>query len=150
MDYLRHWLITDPVSSDSSSLVTFIIGKNGETVNFTAHKEVICCHSPVLEAAFNSNFIEGQTQTCRLEDTTEDAFKLFMQWIYSQRLTLKQLDDCWTTVEAEEVSEYMNLMGLWVLADRLCIPCLQNAVITAADEIGEEHHILRPESCEYV
>jgi hypothetical protein len=35
MDYLRHWLITDPVSRDSNSLDTFIIGKEGETVKFT-------------------------------------------------------------------------------------------------------------------
>lgn len=142
--------MTDPVSRDSNSLVSFIIGKEGETVKFTAHKEVVCYHSTVLEAAFNSNFIEGQTQTYRVEDTTEGVFKLFMQWIYSQKLTLKQLDDSWTPVAAEEVSEYMNLMKLWVLADRLCIPCLQNAVITASDEISEEHPTLHSESCKYI
>lgn len=79
MDYLRHWLITDPVSRDSNSLVTFIIGKEGETVKFTAHKEVVCYHSKVLDAAFNGDFIERQTQIYRLEDTTEGVFKLFMQ-----------------------------------------------------------------------
>jgi hypothetical protein len=33
----------------------------------------------VLEAAFNSEFVEGQTQTYRLEDATERAFRLLVQ-----------------------------------------------------------------------
>lgn len=52
--------------------------------------------------------------------------------------------------QQRKFSEYMDLMGLWVLADRLCIPCLQNAVITASDEISEEHPTLHPESCKYI
>ncbi|KAE9381274.1 hypothetical protein N431DRAFT_457876 [Stipitochalara longipes BDJ] len=62
----------EPVTfADPNSLVTFIIGEKDESTKFTIHKEVGCCHSKVLDAAFNSDFVEGQTQTYRLEDTID-------------------------------------------------------------------------------
>lgn len=42
----------------------------------------------MLRAAFNSSFIEGQTQTYRLEDIDPAAFRLFVQWLYSQKIDL--------------------------------------------------------------
>jgi len=41
-----------------AELVTFIVGKEGHE-NFQVHKEHACHYSPVLNAAFNSAFIEG-------------------------------------------------------------------------------------------
>jgi hypothetical protein len=43
-----------------------------------------CYYSPVLKAAFTSSFVEGQTQTYRLEDTDPDIFRLLVQWFYTQ------------------------------------------------------------------
>jgi hypothetical protein len=71
--------------------VTFIIGKEEKTTKFMINKEVVCFHSKVLDAAFNSNFIEGQTLENYLDDTSPGAFKLFMQWLYSQKLVLSAL-----------------------------------------------------------
>jgi hypothetical protein len=127
------------VSSDSNSLVTFIVGKEGETAKFTAHKEVVCHHAEALNAAFNSTFVEGQTQTYRLEDTSEAAFKLFIQWVYLQKIVLLQLQD--GHVEAEEaVKEDMALAELWVLADRLCMPRFQNVALKAIFDISEKRN----------
>jgi hypothetical protein len=53
--------------------------------------EFACHHSPVLKAAFNSSFIEGQTQTYRLEDMLPSAFRLLAKWFYSERIDV-QLD----------------------------------------------------------
>jgi hypothetical protein len=50
--------------------------------------EFACHYSPVLNAAFNSSFLEGQTQTYRLEDIGLSAFRLLVQWLYSQNIDL--------------------------------------------------------------
>jgi hypothetical protein len=139
-----------PVSSDSNSLVTFIVGKEGETVKFTAHKEVVYYHSTVLEAAFNSNFIEGQTQTYRLEDTSEDVFKLFMQWIYSQKLVLSALRNSVSKYSWIVEKEFGDLAMLWVLADKLEMPSLQNAALVAIDEISIQHQRIANETFIYI
>ncbi|KAG4443032.1 hypothetical protein IFR05_001486 [Cadophora sp. M221] len=76
--------------SDAKSIVTFLVGPGPQRTEFVIHKEVVCHHSEVLAAVFNSNFAEGQTQKYRLNDTTERAFKLFTQWLYSQKLMLTQ------------------------------------------------------------
>jgi hypothetical protein len=43
-------------------------------------------YSPVLRAAFNSTFIEGQSQTYTLEGC-DKAFQLIVQWMYRQSIT---------------------------------------------------------------
>ncbi len=39
------------------------------------HRDVACHYSPIFKAAFNSNFVEGQTQTYRLEDVSQQTVK---------------------------------------------------------------------------
>jgi len=85
--------------------------------------------------AFNSEFVEGQTQTYRLEDTIEQAFRLLVQWLYSQKfeLPLGEYKDNDQIIDPEVMRALMaeenSLAELWVLADKLCIPALQNLVI---------------------
>ena len=70
--------------------VTFLIGPEPNPAKFVVRREFACYHSKVLNTAFNSNFIEGQTQTYRLEDTTPGTFKLLVQWLYMQKLKISQ------------------------------------------------------------
>lgn len=39
-----------------------------------------------MDAAFNSGFLEGKTQTYRLEDVRASVFRIFLQWLYSQKV----------------------------------------------------------------
>jgi BTB/POZ domain len=86
-------MLTVYSTRDSEAVVTFLIGTGDTPKKFIMHKERVCYYSPVLNAAFNSTFIEGQTQTYRLEDTSPSAFRLFTQWIYGQKFDLIQLPD---------------------------------------------------------
>lgn len=43
-----------------------------------------------FKAAFNSQFEEGQTQTYHLEDTTENAIRLLINWVYTQNLDVRE------------------------------------------------------------
>jgi hypothetical protein len=63
-----------PTTRKPAEFVTLYAGKNEE--KFIIHKEFVVHYSPVLKAAFNSEFIEGKNQTYRLEDTTERALRL--------------------------------------------------------------------------
>jgi len=75
-----------PCFSAPNEMVTFLIGETGSEEPFKVHKEFACYYSPVLRAAFNSSFLEGQTQTYRLEDIGVNAFRLLVQWLYSQNM----------------------------------------------------------------
>ena len=105
--------------SASDEFVTFFIGKKGEEKKFLVHKSFVCHYSPVLRAAFNSTMIEGQTQTYRFEDTTEEVFSFLVEWLYAQKIVLPP---------SNEYSS-ISLVKLWVLAEKLLMPGLQNCAI---------------------
>jgi hypothetical protein len=127
---------------DPDALVTFLIGPDEK--KFIVHKEFACHYSAVLKAAFDSEFIEGQTQTYRLDDTTEEAFRLYVQWLYFQQLKLIQLQDC--NIEDKNsmafkeagYEEDRGLFGLWILADKLGMPRLQNLAIESVEKIFQK------------
>ncbi|KAE9374842.1 hypothetical protein N431DRAFT_503602 [Stipitochalara longipes BDJ] len=149
-----HW--EGPEFKHPIELVTFIVSKDGIEETFPVHKEHACYYSPVLKAAFTGSFIEGKTQVYRLEDTDPKIFRFLIQWIYKQ--TFK---DCETKSEtkiekktgvrgrsfadrdqlgleppSKEVdSLYLNMVGLYVLAERLIIPRLQNYIMGSLKEV---------------
>ncbi|TVY32908.1 hypothetical protein LOCC1_G007719 [Lachnellula occidentalis] len=137
-----------PDFSQADTLVTFLIGPENVDVKpktFIVHKEIACYHSPVLNAAFNSDFIEGQTQTYTLDDISEGAFKLLVQWLYSQKLVLPR-----PPMANELCILYTDLVMLWVLADKLDIPSLQNLVLEKIEQISDESVSIPYESFDYI
>ena len=95
-----------------------------------------------MRAAFNSNFREGQTQTYHLEDTSEDAVRLLVFWLYSQNLYLPlEESESW-----DYTRQMQALCSLWVLADKLIIPALQDAVVEKID-VERRRENLFPTSC---
>jgi hypothetical protein len=117
-------------------MVTFEVGDDDSREIFLLHKEVACRGSMVFEKAFNSDFIEGQTQTYRLHDIDPNTFRFFSEWLYSQKLTLlkhRSLDAMTESERAEHVVKCVAqdriLVGLWVLGDRFCVTKLQDSVI---------------------
>ena len=170
--------------------------------------EFVCHYSPVLDAAFNSGFVEGRTQTYELDDTRPGAFRFFVQWLYGQDIDLvgpytesfdaknvvltssdtdgegqgresgtgdeamreggaeagegvgEEEDDEDDTNEADDdnygVTAYwsdehrkfgfqdpvyldqdLNLVHLWVLADKLLLPRLQNTAMRALRKMDQ-------------
>lgn len=95
------------------------------------HKSFACI-SPVFKAAFNSIFIEGQTQTYTLEDVDEDIFQLVDEWLYTQQLGLEVFPD-FTPVTPDGRARFkfgmVKAVMLWTLADRLLLPRLQNHIM---------------------
>ncbi|KAN0122681.1 hypothetical protein V8E51_001007 [Hyaloscypha variabilis] len=126
-----------PSLKKPAELVTLYAGKSNE--KFVVHKEFVTHYSPVLRAAFSSDFIEGQTQTYRLEDTTEEAVRLLIHWIYTQKLDITKFDDWKPAPESPERfairKQNDSLANLWVLAEKLFIPQLLNLAIEEIEDI---------------
>jgi hypothetical protein len=80
------------VSSSSSVLALVLIARNRDPQDVVGlyagegrgekplniHKDVACFYSPVFKAAFNSQFIEGEEQKYRLEDTNPRTVRLLI------------------------------------------------------------------------
>jgi len=56
-----------------------VITPSADTKTFRIHKNFICYYSPFFDAAFNGKFVEGETQSMKLEDTCAEAFGGFCQ-----------------------------------------------------------------------
>ncbi len=146
-------LLTSSSNRSPDTIVTFLIGPGDSPKKFIVHKEHACYHSPVLDAAFNGNFVEGQTHTYRIEDTSPGAFRLFVQWVYRQELDLFQLKS--SDVEEPDDPdqchvEDMELAELWVLADKMAVPALQNSVISKIIKIRQETHLVAVNTLHYI
>jgi hypothetical protein len=78
----KHYRLVDRLEANgprnSHQLVTLFAGQNEEAKSFLIHKDFACHYSPVLKAALNSSFIEGQTQSYRMEEDNHEAVHLLI------------------------------------------------------------------------
>ncbi|KAL5321134.1 hypothetical protein ACEPPN_011946 [Leptodophora sp. 'Broadleaf-Isolate-01'] len=138
-----------PSLKNPQELATLCAGKSGN--KFVVHKDFACHYSPVLEAAFNGNFIEGQTQEYKFYDTGEEAIRLLVHRLYTQKLDTIALSDPhkkgWSEQRGEAVkTQTQALIELWVLCERLIIPRLQNVIIHEIQCVTEHTNTI-PVSC---
>ena len=137
--------------SDPDTLVTFLIGPGDNLKKFVVHKEVACYHSGVFDAAFNNPaFTEGQTQTYKMDDTTNGAFRLLVQWLYFKKLEIAQLKEDWVQNKVTATIENNSLAELWVLADKLGIPQLQNVTIETMHQIKAKRNLIPTQTAQYI
>ena len=111
------------------------------------HKEFAVYHSPVLKAAFNSDFIEGQTQTYTLKEPSEITGRLLVHWLYFQQLDIIDHDDWELNGDSDED---LALMQLWILADKLIIPRLQNEVTRKMHQLALDEKYVPRNSLPYL
>lgn len=52
--------------------------------------EFLCSNSEYFRAMFESNFIEGQEQSCHFEDAEPCTFDLLLQWCGTQRIVPRE------------------------------------------------------------
>ena len=109
----------------------------------------------MFDAAFKSDFIEGQTQEYRLEDTSGDAIRLLVDWFYTQTIDttfdltkLRESDP----LEAQALgrAECLALTALWVLAEKLLIPRLQNMRVDRLEGYRKATELVPTNSIVYV
>ncbi|CZT42869.1 uncharacterized protein RSE6_02821 [Rhynchosporium secalis] len=123
------------------ALVTLISGQGEADTKFLLHKEVVCRHSKVVKSAFESAFVEDQTQIYRLRESTKEAVTYLMQYMCSQKLEIAILRDYFASTSISEELEQLictALIEAWVLGDLLCIPQLHNFALVAFEDISNK------------
>jgi hypothetical protein len=91
---------------------------NPKTSKFMIHKDLICYHSPFFKAAFNGNFLEGQTQEMTLEADVV-AFGIVVSWFYTKKLVNSD----------GKTPDLITLAQSWILAEYFKMPKLQNQIM---------------------
>ncbi|KUJ22798.1 uncharacterized protein LY89DRAFT_763280 [Mollisia scopiformis] len=120
-----------PPQLENPTKLVKLVAKDGDLEeDFIVHKYFACHYSPVLRAAFNSDFLEGQTQTYTIIDATPHAVKILVEWLYTQLINTAPIED-----DAVHVQQRHLLVQLWVLGDRFLIPKLQNLAIHALNRL---------------
>ncbi|KAE8446886.1 hypothetical protein EG329_011517 [Mollisiaceae sp. DMI_Dod_QoI] len=119
-----------PKFKHPNEFVTLIANKDNAGVKFTMHKEFACHYPPVLKAAFEGEFVEAQTQTYIISDYEEDVVRDLVEWFYSQQVSgLCSILPFKIERFEHSAKITLNLTKLWILADNLLIPGLQNYTI---------------------
>jgi hypothetical protein len=128
--------------------VTLYAGNEENAKPFKLHTDFACHYSPVFKAAFNSGFIEGQYQEYRLDVDEEEVVRLLVEWFYTQTLNTRQPDE--KLDDAATMEEDLILAKLWVLADKLLLPQMQNQVLDRVQEIRDAAGRIPTECLHYV
>ena len=123
------------ISRNPLQLVTIYAGSKPDAKSVVVHKDFACHYSPVFKAAFNSSFVEGQTQEYRVDEEDEEVVRLLVHWLYTQQLDVHRATEE-AQIDKPEVArkEDLCLVKLWVLADKILIPQLQNMTLDVLDE----------------
>lgn len=66
------------INRDPESIVTLYAATDETRKPPKIHKDVVCHYSPVLKAAFESQFHEGQTQSYTFQDVSQNLIKLLI------------------------------------------------------------------------
>jgi len=116
------------------------------------HFEQACRHSPVLRAAFNSKFLEGQSQRYKLDDTSAGAVQLLVQWMYSESIdiSLGELPTANNNMWPSKSKQDDSLAKAWVLADRLLMPKMQNHVMNQMGQVCKHYKLIPSLTFEYI
>ncbi|KUJ22784.1 uncharacterized protein LY89DRAFT_728897 [Mollisia scopiformis] len=128
----------DLTFSDPKSTITLLIGSSDPPIEMVVHQEAACAGSPVLRAAFCGNFMEGRTKTYRLAHVDEATARLLVQWLYAGKIVTIQLKEDWKYDPKDTeimIAEHNSLVDLWVLADELQMPTLQDCAVTTLFQI---------------
>lgn len=117
-------------------MVTFIVGE--EKKRFILHKQIVCKHSEVFKTAFNSQFVEGTTGVYELDDTSGEAFRMLVEYLYSENITFRchNLEPFRDINKSQDVDhrsvcdkEVMDIVLLYILAERYLVRGIENLII---------------------
>ncbi|KAG9242708.1 hypothetical protein BJ878DRAFT_156297 [Calycina marina] len=145
--------------------VVLLATTDKERKPYMLHRSVACGISPVLSAAFNCPFTEGQIGEYKLKHAHPVVVSHFLSWAYRGILEVDwkfEGRDWWIDIKSVKegiigtnhgkyIENWMNvLVGLWVLGDRLIIPSLQNLVINKLYDMSFVSHEFQPATLHYL
>ncbi|CZT50076.1 uncharacterized protein RSE6_11000 [Rhynchosporium secalis] len=128
--------------SKPQTMVTFRVGAESIKETFLIHKIFACAHSPLFNAAFESELIEGSTQNMQLEDIDPHVFGLLVDWLHNKEINGHDPTETATTADLQ-LHMIGNLYPLcYVLRNRA--PAAEMTCVLAEalmSRIDEEAHV---------
>ncbi|KAH7363901.1 hypothetical protein BKA65DRAFT_472270 [Rhexocercosporidium sp. MPI-PUGE-AT-0058] len=92
-----------------SLMIAFLVGDLQQ--KFIVHMEFACKHSEVLKAAFEGAFIDGKTGVHNLKDVDPTTFRLFAEYLYSGKITLRYHNVDPTDDHGDEANHSVDCMA---------------------------------------
>lgn len=112
-------------------IVKITLKEDGDTEQvFQVYKELLCRQSPFFEAAFEGPFSEGETQSMTLEDVGDNEFGIFLNWIHFKEIKGRYGQP-----------GFLDLLQVWILADRFLVPTLQNEAIDLLYDLARNQYL---------
>lgn len=105
-----------------------------EKYPFYLHKGRLCQHSSYFKKAFYGPFKEAIIESMYLEEDGVDEFKLFEEWLYSERLSYPK--------DSDNLS--LLLVKVFCFAEKVGISALQNATLDAIRDRATEQDVPLP------
>jgi hypothetical protein len=121
-----------PYSALHRSIVTVYVSP--EKYPFYFHKGRLCQHSSFFEKAFHGSFQEATTGSMYLEEDGVDEFKLFEEWLYTEKFNYPKDSD----------NPSLLLMKVFCFADKIRSSTLQNATLDAIRDRATEQRVSLP------
>jgi hypothetical protein len=118
------------INSEPQELVTLHVGKDESKKIFQVYAILLSMHSEYFATALRTNFAEGQAKVFTLPDEDAAVFGYVIEWIITGKIVENIRDpmDGWSSDVGNE-SALDHFHALWILADYLLMPALQNYVI---------------------
>ncbi|KAK7892749.1 hypothetical protein LTR67_006986 [Exophiala xenobiotica] len=113
----------EPTSFATSEIVNVLVGKKRSV--FKLHRHVLMEKSPFFQKCLTSGMVEQQTNEVNLPEDSSRAFEYVVRWVYSTSIIGAEA--------GRERYDIITRMRAWMLADKYCMPDLQNALI---NELG--------------
>lgn len=101
-------------------MITLVVGPSKEI--FTVHKTLICNKSPFFDAACNGGFIESVEDIIHLPEDQPAVVELLLDWVYTGEFANPE-------TESANLISWHNTAALYILADKMQMQDLSNAVI---------------------
>jgi hypothetical protein len=119
------------INSEPQELVTLHVGKDESKKIFQVYAILLSMHSEYFATALRTNFAEGQAKVFTLPDEDAAVFGYVIEWVLTGKIVENIRDpkmEGWSSdVGNEPALDHFH--ALWILADYLLMPALQNYVI---------------------
>ena len=128
------------------SITKVNVGSPPDVFSWSIHRALLVKHSPFFRAALTpASFLESTTNTVNLPLDDNEAFTLFVQWLYTTDFSPRP-----TPPGVFSASETFSLGKAYCLGEKLSVPRFKNAVIRHLCGVREPFKTLTPECVAYV
>lgn len=106
-----------------SAMATIEVGAGTKKQTFHVHRDLISFYSGYFKAALKGGFAEAASGVIKLETEEPAVFEGFVKWLYTHKPRTDKI------THADNMQYYMQIVKLWIFADRRGVPLLMNEMI---------------------